>query len=464
MYDLQSIYNKSPYYIQSFALNWYCLKIYKQRYGKKFVKVKNELDKTQYYSREKIDEYQNIKLRKLIKHAYENVPYFRQLFKTIRLKPSDIMTKEDLQKIPVLTKNDVKKHHDKLISKNVTKRNLVHGHTSGTTGTPLNFYWDINTCVYTTAVDWRQKKWAGIRHGDPIALFLGRMVVSPERKKPPFWQKDYLNNQLWMSSFHMNDEYLKYYIAKLKKFKPLALEGYPSTLYILARYLLSRKMTFRVKAVFTSSETLYKVQRDAIERAFECEVFDFLGMAERVIFATECKYHSGHHLNFEYAINEIVDNNGNPVVDAKPGHIVGTSLHNFAMPFIRYKTGDVTAFKKIDCPCGRKMPLIEDVTTKAEDIVVTPDGRMVSSSVLTHPFKLLGNIRESQIIQEDMRNITIKIVKEANYDDNTTAQLVAAMQDRIGEQIKIDVKFVDEIPRTTSGKLRWVVSKIELPF
>ena len=109
------------------------------------------------------------------------------------------------------------------------------------------------------------------------------------------------------------------------------------------------------------------------------------------------------------------------------------------------------------------MPLIEDVTTKAEDIVVTPDGKMISPSVLTHPFKPLGNIRESQIIQEDIRNITIKIVKESDYDDNATNQLVAAMQERVGKQIKIDVRFVNEIPRTTSGKLRWVVSKVELP-
>lgn len=464
MIDFQSTYNKAPYHIQSLALNLYSLKLYKQRYGKKFLKVMNELKKTQYYSKEEIDKYQNKQLRKLIEHAYETVPYYRQLFEKNQLKPKDIITNEDLPKIPMLTKRDVKKHHNKLISKIFIKKNLVHGHTSGTTGSPLNFYWDINTCVYTNAVDWRQKEWAGIKHGDPIALFLGRMIVSPGRKKPPFWQKDYLNNQLWMSCFHMNEEYLRYYVTKLKKFKPLAVEGYPSTLYILARYLLSRKMTLPVKAAFTSSETLYEIQRDMIERAFECEVFDFLGMAERVIFATECTYHTGHHLNFEYAINEIVDKNGNPVMEDKPGYIVGTSLQNFAMPFIRYKTDDITSLKKMDCPCGRKMPLIDDVTTKAEDIVVTPDGRMVSSSVLTHPFKPLGSIRESQIIQENIRNITIKIVKGTNYDDNATIQLVAAMQERIGKQIKIDVRFVNKIPRTTSGKLRWVISKVDLPF
>ena len=223
-------------------------------------------------------------------------------------------------------------------------------------------------------------------------------------------------------------------------------------------------MTLPVKAAFTSSETLYEIQRDTIERAFECEVFDFLGMAERVIFATECTYHTGHHLNFEYAINEIVDNNGQSVANGKLGYIVGTSLQNFAMPFIRYKTDDVTAFKKNDCPCGRKMPLIEDVTTKAEDIIVTPDGKMVSSSVLTHPFKPLENILESQIVQEDIQNLTINIVKGAGYDDNATPQLIAAMQERIGKQIKIDVQFVNEIPRTPSGKLRWVISKVNLPF
>lgn len=363
-----------------------------------------------------------------------------------------------------MTKEDVKKHEHQLISGKFKKRELIHGHTSGTTGTPLDFYWDINTCIYNNAFDWRQKEWAGINYGDPIALLLGRAIVSPEKTKPPFWQMDHFHNHLWMSSFHLSEEYLQHYFDKLFVFKPFALEGYPSTLYILARYALSKGITLPLKAVFTSSETLYDVQKEAMEKAFECEVFDYYGMAERVIFATTCEHQGGHHLNFEYAVNEFVDSDHQPVSNDKPGYIVGTSLLNYAMPFIRYKTNDVSSLLPYSCQCGRHMPLINAITTKAEDIVVTPDGRMISPSILTHPFKPLVNIRESQIIQEDINNLVINIVRRDGYSDNDTRHLIAALTERVGKEIKIEISFVDAIGRSQNGKFRWVISNVKLPL
>ncbi len=290
---LQRIYNSSPVFIQNLMLNGYAFKIYKERYGSKFKKVMAELEKTQHYSQEEIDHYQSIRLIKLIQHAYATVPYYRELFDQVRLRPEDIRSKKDLTKIPVLTREDVRNHSSKLISQSYKLNQLVHGHTSGTTGSPLDFYWDINTCVYTNAVDWRQKNWAGVKYGDPIAVLLGRMIVPITNSSPPFWRMNYLHNQLWFSSFHMSEENLKCYIDKLKRFKPVAFEGYPSTVYILARYLASKNSTFPLKAVFTSSETLFPIQKEVIEKTFECKIYDFYGMAERVLFATECEAHHG---------------------------------------------------------------------------------------------------------------------------------------------------------------------------
>jgi phenylacetate-CoA ligase len=462
--NLQLLYNNLPYSAQAFCFNAFANKLHFQRYGKNFHNIMEHLRGTQYYSDDQINSYQNNKLKSLINHAYETVPYYRELFDTNKLKPKDIQTTADLYKIPILTKEDLKKYKHQLISKKIKKWELIHGHTSGTTGTPLDFYWDINTCIYNNAFDWRQKEWAGIKYGDPIALLLGRIIVSPKKYRPPFWQLDYLHNNLWMSSFHLKEEYLQHYFDKLFTFKPFALEGYPSTLYILARYASSKGIILPLKAVFTSSETLYDIQKEAIEKAFNCKVFDYYGMAERVIFATTCQHHDGHHLNFEYAINEFVDSEHHPVNNNVQGYIVGTSLLNFAMPFIRYKTNDVSSLLLHTCKCGRHMPLINAVTTKAEDIVVTPDGRMVSPSILTHPFKPLVNIKESQIVQEDINNLVVNIVRRDGYSGNDTKHLVSALAERVGNEINIEINFVDEIKRSQNGKFHWVISKVKLPL
>lgn len=458
----QSFYDLAPYGVQNVLLNLYSFRIHRERYGKPFRQAFDELNKTQWYTPEKISDYQTVRLRALVKHAYNTVPFYHELYNKHGVHPLDIKELSDMSKLPFISREDVRKHGHDLISSSYSKHKLVHGHTSGTTGSPLSFYWDKQTCVYNNAVDWRQKSWAGVHYGDRIALILGRAIVPTNKTKPPFWQHDRIHNMLWMSSFHLSKEYLQYYLKKLLDFKPAAIEGYPSTLYILARYLKSVGETLPVKAVFTSSETLLPLQREMIEESFNAPVFDFYGMAERVAFATQCVEAHEYHLNFEYAINEIVDSTGNIVEEGGEGYLVGTSLLNYGMPFIRYKSNDVTSIYAGQCACGRFMPRFKGVTTKDEDIVVTPEGKLVSSSILTHPFKPLDAVEESQIVQEQIDSLIIKIVRREDYCERDSEYLVAALRERLGPTMRIELEYVESIPRTKSGKFRWVISKIPL--
>lgn len=457
---LQTLYNVSPSFVQTILLNLYAYKVHRERYGDSFRRVLNNLQETQFYTKARIEEYQNSKLRELVEHAYETVPYYKDTFNLRGLKPGDITCMDDLHKIPILTKDDVRNNADRLVSRRYKKSNLIHGHTSGTTGAPLEFYWDVNACIFNNAVDWRQKKWAGIEYGEPIYLLLGRTIVPTDRKKPPFWKKDYFHNQTWFSSFHMNDENMTHYVHEMIKNPPSAIEGYPSTVYILARFLVDSNMTLPLKAVFTSSETLYSMQKEIIERAFECKIYDYYGLAERVVFATECREHSGKHLNFEYGITEIVDDNDNPLSYGDQGKIVSTSLINFGMPFIRYKTSDITSIRPQTCACGREMPIIENIMTKAEDIILRPDGTMISPSILTHPFKPMRYIEKSQIIQKDLHSICIRIVPRNGYSEEDSRILLDGLQERVGNDMRIDIDLVEDIPRSKSGKFRWVISKV----
>jgi phenylacetate-CoA ligase len=461
---LQRLYNKAPYWIQHALLNTYAYYIHRERYGKSFTRVFNELQQTQWYSPSQIRQYQTVRFQALIKHAYDTVPFYRRRYDKYGIRPEDIKDLCDISRLPLLTRDDVREAGVDLLSSKYPKRSLIHGHTSGTTGSPLSFYWDKQTCIYTNAVDWRQKSLAGVHYGDKLAMFLGRTIVPTNKTKPPFWQYDRIHNTLWMSSFHLSEIFLPFYYEKLRQYRPVAIEGYPSTIYIIARYLRATGKKLPVKAVFTSSETLLPFQRELIEERFECKVFDFFGMAERVAFATQCAEAHEYHLNFEYAINEIIDSEGVTVEHGKEGYLVGTSLLNYGMPFIRYKTSDITAIISGICSCGRHMPRFKGVTTKAEDIVVTPEGKLVSSSVLTHPFKPLDSVHESQLVQEKIDFLKVKIVPRISFSENDSAKLVDALRERVGPTMRIEVDIVESIPRTKAGKLRWVISKISLPL
>jgi phenylacetate-CoA ligase len=190
-------------------------------------------------------------------------------------------------------------------------------------------------------------------------------------------------------------------------------------------------------------------------------VFDYFAAAERVIFATECDRHEGHHVSDEYGITEILDEDHQPVGKGAQGILTGTSLHNYGMPLIRYMTNDVSGLRDTCCSCGRKLPLMEDVSTKAEDILALRDGRMISPSVLTHPFKPMYSIEESQIVQEDYDLVVIKLVPNQRYNESDSDHLINEFTARLGKDVTIKIEKVDAIERTKSGKFKWVISKVD---
>jgi phenylacetate-coenzyme A ligase PaaK-like adenylate-forming protein len=170
------------------------------------------------------------------------------------------------------------------------------------------------------------------------------------------------------------------------------------------------------------------------------------------------------HLFAGYGITEVTDDEGRPRERGQPGHLVLTGLHNYAMPLLRYRLGDVSALLERHCSCERTLPLMHPVTTKAEDIVVTPEGRFISSSVLTHPFKPMTNILASQIVQESLDRLVIRIVRRPTYTDRDSRILIEEFAKRVGSGIRIQIEFVESIPRSPTGKLRWVISKVPLRF
>ncbi len=460
-----ALYNAAPVWWQNLMLTGYSTLLDHERYGGRFGEFRDLLAKAEWFSESELIAYQDERLRATIEHAYETVPFYRRRFDQCKLKPDDIRGQGDLPKIPLLTRDDVRSHFDELRSRDVERASMKTGHTSGTTGTPLTVGYDANTIWMAYAALDRHYRWAGCRlarDGDRIAVVRGNVIVPLDQKRPPFWRTNRRHNQLLLSSFHMSKQNLAAYFDALSRFEPAVIDGYPSTLYLLAKFLQSRGETFPVKAVISSSETLFDFQREVIEERFKCRVSDYYALAERVVFSNECDRHEGHHLAMEYGVSEVVDGEGRPVSDGTIGKLVGTSLHNDAMPLIRYVTNDMTSVRKQRCSCGRGLKLMEDVTTKAEDVLTLKDGRLISPSVLTHPFKPLDCIEGSQIVQTDPQTVIVRLIPGPAYTDAHTRHLVTELTARLGADVRVEVQMVDRLEQKASGKFKWVISQVPL--
>ena len=419
------------------------------RRGRLFHRLLSELEQSEKYSYEHLVEYQNQLLRRVIKHAYKTVPYYRELFNNLGINPGGIETVEDLKILPLLRKDEVRGREKEFVSKAVKIK--FEGYTSGTTGTPLIVFRDLFSINFENAAIWRQWRWAGFDFNDRRATLRGDLVVPIERKRPPFWQYIPPERQLLMSSYHLSDDTIPYYLEALRRFKPAAIQAYPSSVYRLARFMDEYgEEPIPVKAVFTSSETLFEYQSETIEKYFG-KIFDFYGNAERVAFIGMCEFGT-YHYHMDYSIIEFL-----PIGDDL-FEIVGTTLHNRAMPLIRYVTGDRVRLSSKSCSCGRAFPVIESLEGRQDDYIITPSGRWIGRLDLA--FKGVPCILESQIIQEAVDWVRVLIVPIGPFSYDNENLLLKRLRERLGSEIRITLEHVEKIPRPKSGKYKLVISKL----
>lgn len=451
-----NLYNKSPIWTRNFASTGYGFLKSRKEKTKLFWQCLAELEESQWWSLEKLQELQSERLKNLIKHCAEHVPYYQKKFAEYGIIPSQIQTPDDLKKLPTLTKEDVRGNTVKLIANNFDKKKLIAESTSGTTGTPLTVWHDDKTYVYQKAVQFLHHQWAGYNNKEWIGILAGYKVVSINRSKPPFWVKNYIGKQIHFSTYHLNSNNTKFYYYELKKSRVKYLLGYPSAIGLLAKFINNyTHESIPMKGIFLSSEPIYDWQREEIKRAFQCNIYDYFGQAEKVTSAISCGMTSNLHLNMELSAIELVK------FDDKNFNIIGTSLVNYAMPLIRYELNDLTSGILNNCPCGRKHTLLKPIDTKMEDYVITPEGNLISASLLTFPFKRAKGIIESQIIQNDKNSLIVKLVTNNLFTNDEKFDLIDNILSCVGLNMKIFIEKVDKIPRTKNGKFRFVISEIK---
>jgi len=454
MERLMNIYNLSPRVIQTVGINIYELKEWKIRKSKRFKRNLVFLKKTEKWKKEEFIDYQNKHLRNIVEYAYKNVPFYHKLYKKEGIDISKIKTVDDLQKLPIVKKEDIIKYWDSFLSSKREK--FTTHHTSGTTGTPLEIRISHSLDVLDKANAYRRNLWAGY-HGEWIARFVGDNPVKDCNDKTLF-RKSYVMKRVIFPSYCLSLERMPHILTTLQKLNVKFIQSYPSTAYLLAKFLEKNDEYLSLKAVLYSSEPMYDFQRRLIEERFKTKAFGFYGQAEVVVSALECE-EGEYHITMVDGILEIA-RDGKMMSSGEKGFTIVTSLHNYAMPLIRYALNDYTGYKDDDCACGRNLPLIYPVETKAEDFIVTPDGKIISPSILTFPLKHARGIIESQIVQESLDKIIVNIVPDENYTEKDERYLLNSLKGVLGENIEIETKYVKNIPQTNAFKKRFVINKL----
>jgi phenylacetate-CoA ligase len=399
---------------------------------------------------------QRERLDRLISHARVNVPYYRFLEPPSQLPDAEAAIRETLAAIPPLEKMTYRERTHEFLARNIPPRRLLRGKTSGTTGSALPLWWTPEALAEEFAAFWRGRRSCGARLDDPNLTFNGQTIVPVAQTRPPFWRTNRWNRQTLFSLYHFSPDNLPAYVEAIHSTEAAFAQGYPSSMHLIGRAMLDSDRPLprgRLKACFTSSESLLAFQRDCIERAFGAPVHDRYGVSEFCVSMTECRA-SRLHVDMEFGIVEVEVEEETDQWERGP--LLVTGFANEATPLLRYRVGDVGTRARTPCPCGRAGDTFLAVDGRIEDYVMTPDNRLIGR--LDHIFKAQLDVAEAQVLQDRKEALEVLVVRHDSYTDASERSLLKEFRSRLGDEISIELRYVESIPREPNGKFRAVKS------
>lgn len=427
------------------------------RHYKKFLR-------TQYRPLEDVRADQWKRLKGLLEHAYAHTTFYHDRLKSLGITPADIRTWQDFEKLPLLTKDEIRANRDAMVADNIPKDRLFPKKTSGSTGVSLSFFVDEDSLQWKRGCALRHDEWTGWRLGERIGAVWG----NPEYKKS--W-RGYVRNTLlergtFLDTLRMDEEAMTNFHAEIRREKPTLLFGHAHSLYLFARFVQQNELSpIRPKGIISTAMVLHDFERDLIEEVFDCKVTNRYGCEEVSLIACECEAHQGLHVNMD-TLNFECLRDGKPAPARETGAVVVTDLTNFGMPFIRYLVGDTARMAEKPCSCGRTYPLIESLEGRIADYVRTPDGEYISGISLTENFAMvLEGVKQMQIVQDRLDHLLFRVVQgEDGQDQALRGDIARLVLERFGSSMRHDVEYVDSIQSETSGKYRFCVSKLDQFF
>lgn len=455
--NIKKVYDYLPIPAQNVALSIYGLLLKRLRHGASYKDILNNIDLTKTPKEKNLES----NIIDFISEAMEYVPAYQALshdYNSI-VDSNNVELSSLISNFPIVSKDELRgdpylyvptREHGKIIK----------NHTSGSTGSPLEILTTKYALQFNYAFFHKFLAEIGVSEFERSATFAGRMIVPRHQRSPIFWRKNYGMNTLLLSSYHISKKSAKRYLDALEAWKPIYIDSYPSAIYELASFLreLNLKPALNLKAIVTSSETLFKYQREVIEETFECPIYDQYGCAEQAVVAFQIEGHqySPYLVPAQYSLVEVLNDSGDPVSPGEEGRLICTNLFNKAMPLIRYDIGDLAVLKEY-YPGTTFARSLASISGRVDDVIKTKDGVKVGR--LDPVFKGLKGIKEAQIVQQSLELIEIRLVPIRGLDIDEQ-KLIELIKERVGEAFSIKITYYDSIPRNASGKFRSVISNV----
>jgi len=426
--------------------------------GHQSAAVRQQMEHSQWWTRDQLLELQLQRLRALLVDVGAHVPYYRQLFASLRFEPPALSCLEELRQLPLLTKIEIRAHTKALEHENAS--GLARFNTGGSSGEPLIFYISKARVSHDVAAKWRATRWWGVDIGDPEVVVWGSPIEVGAQDRVRRWRDRLLRTEL-LPAFEMSEGRLDQFVQAIRRRRPRMLFGYPSALSLIAQHAAKRGVAMDdlgIRVAFVTSERLYDHQRATISRVFGCSVANGYGGRDAGFIAHECPA-GGMHITAEDIVVELLGPDGNPVAEGEAGEIVVTHLATRDFPFIRYRTGDMAIMDTATrCACGRGLPMLREIQGRTTDFVMAADGTVMHGLALIYVVRDLPGVEAFKIVQETLQRTTVQMVVNKGFDRSRQMQIVAGLRQRLGQGVDVDVQFVDRIAPEKSGKFRYVIS------
>lgn len=417
---------------------------YKSRHNFILRNQLKQVDKYRSMSKNELEEIKNQKFIKLYRNAIKHSKFYNELYKKNGLNENSIASIDDIKLLPEISKEDIRNKIDDVLT--ISKRWVVKGYTSGTSGSPLTVYRDPMAILREHSYLMHYRIRNGLKPREP------KVSIRGDLNKDIVYSFDRASNTLFFSSYNLNKHQLKTFIKLISDYQPKALIGYPSSLFILANECQKARQKISVPLAFTSSETLYAFQKETIENTFHCSIYDWYGNSERTIAMEQCEL--GHYHEVPgYSITEYYND-----------HIISTSLINNTFPLIRYRTDDVINSIQTDCECGLKTVFTKQITGRSDDFIYLKDGTTIGSPGISTSFKNIDHIIYTQIVQSSKSSIDLNlVVHEAFYETEGENHLLNNLKKRIGDDLEINLRYVaeEDLLKSRNGKYKLIVNEVK---
>jgi phenylacetate-CoA ligase len=427
--------------------------------GRRTLRILRELNRSQWLPLETLRARQTDRLTGLVRYAAAQSPYYSRLFREHGLDGGNFRF-EAFHALPLLTKAIIRKSTDEMLSREFARSQLDVHKTGGSTGVAITTYFDPQWIQPRTADALRANQWAGYLHGMKAASLWGNPALPKTLRQRV--RAALIDRFVYLDTMDFNDRAVEDFITRWRREGAEVLFGHAHSLYMLARYLIAHSIDdLRPRGIVSTSMMLLANEREVIEAAFGCKVFDRYGSEEVGLIASECERHEGLHLNIEHLYIEFLGPDGVPVAPGEEGAIVITDLVNRGMPLIRYRIEDMGVPSLRPCSCGRGMPLIERVTGRVADYLKRRDGSMVAGvSLVERTLTAIPGLEQLQVVQPAVDEIVLNVVRAADFGPHSEQALLAEIRSVFGPGISVRADYMERIPQERSGKYRFSICRI----